>query len=635
MWCGVNPLSLWILCYWCVLGTTDTVNDNKEADIKNIPLRQKRTTDGGRLPPLPMTQHSGSVPSGRSGQASYDYQHGGASFDTSDSHQTASRRDQVDDEIRTRMVFNTANYDVHAELGESTYTPNTHASTGHTATTRDQGTQTGDDSRTTVTQYYVTREGTAQRIGTNEELGTGNEEVDSTQYNSEVQVQYPYNSRTPTRGQSSRTQTSHSQTAQTHGQTTQGRRDHGQTTQGRRGHGQTMQGRRGHGQTTQGETSYNYNSRIRTNPGQSQNPVYNTGTQPTRVRSNTPVYQESESGTQTSPYQTQHPTRTGTSYSTETRTTQTQTYRPYQTGTTYTTGARQGGGYGTLGQVFNLNTNNNRQYTTSNSRRYPNRGGYVSGTSAVPNTGVISDDPNCPTSTYRVYINNMECTRAVDTLGSFICYNYERVSRDCCEKCLSIKRSNSRGCEYGDRSYQCRNMEPFDCYAQRNREICCDTCSRYESQRNTGISGCEYGDLTPRCQIVSERRHLCYLPENQRLCCLTCPRLEDTSNPTCKWGDQNPQLCEPFTQDNQLRVNCYQTSVRQVCCSTCERLRARILVNIPGCQFGDRPVRMNTPLGMLSCREYVRQYGVEVCETEAINTHCCHTCYQYRALSRG
>lgn len=609
MWCGANLLPLWILCYYCAPGYTKTVGDNEEEKKKliNIPVRQKRTTDGGQLAPLPMTQQSGSTPVGHSGQAAYDYQSGGTSYSTSGtqhSTQHGSTQGNSDDhEVRTRMVFNTANYDVIAETGGSTYTPYAYPSTGNTGSSG-QSSQTGNGGRTTVTQYYVTREGTAQRLGTHGEQGGGNDRPDSTQYNSGVQVQYGSAQQT---GDSTRTQSSNSQTSRRYDETTRQRQ--------------------GQGHTTQGQT--NYNTRSRTYPGG--NAVYNTGTQTSQGGSYTPVY---TAGTQTYPYNSQYPTNTGTSYSTETRTTQTQTYVPYQTGTTYTTERRGGGGgggrYGTLGQVFNLN-NYNRQYTGQPT----NRGGYITGSSTIPNTGVMSDDPNCPETTHRVFINNMECTRAVDTLGSFICYNYERVSRDCCEKCLSIKRSSNAGCEYGDRSYQCRNMEPFDCYVPRNREICCDTCSRYELQRNTGITGCQYGDLTPRCQYVSDRRHLCYLPENQRLCCLTCPRLEDRSNPSCKWGDQNPELCEPFTSDNQLRVNCYQTSVRQVCCSTCERLRSRIRVNIPGCQFGDRPVRMNTPRGMLACREYVRQYGLEVCDTEAINTHCCHTCYQYRALSRG
>ena len=46
------------------------------------------------------------------------------------------------------------------------------------------------------------------------------------------------------------------------------------------------------------------------------------------------------------------------------------------------------------------------------------------------------------------------------------------------------------GCEYGDRSYQCRNIEPFDCYVDRTREICCDRCAQYLRQLNTGKLRC-------------------------------------------------------------------------------------------------------------------------------------------------
>ena len=38
------------------------------------------------------------------------------------------------------------------------------------------------------------------------------------------------------------------------------------------------------------------------------------------------------------------------------------------------------------------------------------------------------------------------------------------------------------GCEYGDRSYQCRNIQPFDCYVERNRQICCERCEELRQQ---------------------------------------------------------------------------------------------------------------------------------------------------------
>ena len=38
------------------------------------------------------------------------------------------------------------------------------------------------------------------------------------------------------------------------------------------------------------------------------------------------------------------------------------------------------------------------------------------------------------------------------------------------------------GCEYGDRFYQCRNIQPFDCYVERNRQICCERCEELRQQ---------------------------------------------------------------------------------------------------------------------------------------------------------
>ncbi|KAL5011195.1 hypothetical protein ScPMuIL_011722 [Solemya velum] len=186
------------------------------------------------------------------------------------------------------------------------------------------------------------------------------------------------------------------------------------------------------------------------------------------------------------------------------------------------------------------------------------------------------------------------------------------------------------GCEYGDKSYQCKNIEPFDCYVQRNRDICCETCERFRTQHSGGTLGCEFGDLTPRCQTVLQRPHLCYMPENQRLCCVTCPRLGTQDNSDCQWGDQNPDLCQPFDARGALRINCYQSSVQQVCCSTCERLASRIRHPVAGCEHGDRPVTFSTPSGTLDCGEYIRQYGVEHCDSPDVAQYCCYTCQRYR-----
>lgn len=294
-------------------------------------------------------------------------------------------------------------------------------------------------------------------------------------------------------------------------------------------------------------------------------------------------------------------------------------------------------------------TNYNPGNTGGGTTIYRNSGGsyYPSGSGSVvypvsrgrgtsPVTGRMSNDPNCPAASgYDVYINGLRCNEAVRSLGKFICYTYERSSKDCCESCLAVKQSYNRGCEYGDRSYQCRNIEPFDCYVDRTREICCDRCAQYLRQLNTGVSNCAYGDLTPRCTVVNQKRHLCYLPENQRLCCITCPRVATDSTPGCRWGDQNPELCTPYTPDGQLRINCYQSSVSQVCCRTCDHIRNSVRSPVAGCEYGDKPVSINTPRGTLNCADYIHYAGVTACNDSEIRSYCCHTCYRYQQARAG
>lgn len=304
------------------------------------------------------------------------------------------------------------------------------------------------------------------------------------------------------------------------------------------------------------------------------------------------------------------------------------------TRTQYGTGSGQTQYSPYVGSGVSYNPGGTRVQYVGGGSRYPvyNRNERVYGGSSnfIPNRGVVSNDPTCPTEPTPVFINNMGCSQAINTLGSFICYNYERVSRECCERCLSLKKADKTGCEYGDWSYQCRNIQPFDCYNSRNRDICCEQCRLHKDRQAVVIPGCEYGDLTPRCQIIREKRHLCYLPENQRLCCLTCPSLADQDKSVCQWGDQNPDLCAPFNQQNQLRINCYMPTVNQICCETCERLKSRSQYQIPGCEYGDRPVSFSTPYGILDCGNYLRQFGVDVCNNPDVATHCCYTCYRYR-----
>ncbi|XP_046377550.2 uncharacterized protein LOC124149805 isoform X2 [Haliotis rufescens] len=236
---------------------------------------------------------------------------------------------------------------------------------------------------------------------------------------------------------------------------------------------------------------------------------------------------------------------------------------------------------------------------------------------------------NCPETGIRMRINGMDCARAVDFYGSFLCYRHEFTSRECCEKCRPLKNAASVGCEFGDHSYQCRQIQPHDCYDLRNRQSCCNTCDQHRS----GEAGCEYGDMTPRCERVTQNPSLCYIPENQRLCCHTCRRLRGSDeSQVCPWGDQNANLCRPFDQYGGVRINCYAEQIRRLCCQTCERLRARMPNNIVGCEYGDRPVIFNTgEFGSLNCTSFFRHFPVEQCTVnQAVAINCCFTCHRYQ-----
>ena len=48
---------------------------------------------------------------------------------------------------------------------------------------------------------------------------------------------------------------------------------------------------------------------------------------------------------------------------------------------------------------------------------------------------------SCAETNVLVTINGIPCRDAVSQLGNYVCYNYERVSTECCESCLAVKRS--------------------------------------------------------------------------------------------------------------------------------------------------------------------------------------------------
>lgn len=224
----------------------------------------------------------------------------------------------------------------------------------------------------------------------------------------------------------------------------------------------------------------------------------------------------------------------------------------------------------------------------------------------------------CPKDNIRILINGVDCPVAIDTLGHYLCYKYEHRFRSCCEKCVQLRNHQKPGCEYGDHSRQCQNLDPYLCYERQNREICCETCPRLKKFASGTGHSCEYGDMTPRCKFINPS--MCYRQEIQRLCCYTCPILRNQQSPECLYGDRDGFLCAALRMD---RSRCYREHTRQICCNACSRLR----LSVPDCAYGDHRVAFNTPLGAFGCEQFIRIYGRAECKNPTIKSRCCASCY--------
>ncbi|XP_070199508.1 uncharacterized protein [Littorina saxatilis] len=238
-------------------------------------------------------------------------------------------------------------------------------------------------------------------------------------------------------------------------------------------------------------------------------------------------------------------------------------------------------------------------------------------------------EDECPNTGIRIQINGIACEQAVEHYGSYLCYRHEYTSRECCLKCRGLKNPARVGCEYGDHSGRCQQLQSYDCYDLRNRQSCCQSCERM--QKPGARAGCEWGDMTPNCERVRQNPGLCYIPENRYLCCETCSNIRVTEDPECPWGDQNADLCQPFDQSGNIRINCYAPSIKRICCQACERLKEWIPINEPGCEYGDRPVTFNTGTHRnLNCTSFMRYFGYEQCsQNQAVAVNCCYTCHRY------
>lgn len=87
--------------------------------------------------------------------------------------------------------------------------------------------------------------------------------------------------------------------------------------------------------------------------------------------------------------------------------------------------------------------------------------------------------------------------------------------------------------------------------------------------------------LSPGCHGFNPRYELLSLSLSRaRAREFTCSNISSLAD--CRWGDQNPELCTPYTPNGIMRINCYQSSVKQVCCRTCEHIKSSIRSPVAG-----------------------------------------------------
>ncbi|KAL5005691.1 hypothetical protein ScPMuIL_016849 [Solemya velum] len=227
-----------------------------------------------------------------------------------------------------------------------------------------------------------------------------------------------------------------------------------------------------------------------------------------------------------------------------------------------------------------------------------------------------------------------------------LCYE-EDIQKTCCSSCIPY---GPAGCEFGDRSSQCSDLSPVQCYTTTNANLCCETCKGYEDPDNPN---CLYGDQAPncvaaQCDVYAEVTKLlccktcqsqvtqcsdltpidCYTSANVDRCSAMCRQYEDTGNQDCLYGDKAPncvasqcdgyndatklQCCKtcPLTQCSDLTpIDCYNSANVDRCSATCKQYED---TGNHDCLYGDK-----APNCVASqCDGY----------TDATKLQCCKTC---------
>ncbi|KAL5007656.1 hypothetical protein ScPMuIL_016462 [Solemya velum] len=250
-------------------------------------------------------------------------------------------------------------------------------------------------------------------------------------------------------------------------------------------------------------------------------------------------------------------------------------------------------------------------------------------------TGVCVDSPK-----YRV--GGKSCSRII-TETPFYCYT-DTIRSNCCRSCGNIWNA-TEGCEYGDRTVDCRKASCT--HSLGYREMCCRTCASETSARPSTISptprqttvmsdscldtaGFTYVGKTCS-QIASDLPHSCYWGDVIKNCCGSCKRISSNVD-GCEYGDRivgcRPEYC--------------RTSMSG-CCSTCSNILTTPVHSVRNTTTPPTVATTTTPkkckdlaiFGGQTCTEFILSRGLYVCDESYLAERCCAACQTYNLCPDG
>jgi len=167
-------------------------------------------------------------------------------------------------------------------------------------------------------------------------------------------------------------------------------------------------------------------------------------------------------------------------------------------------------------------------------------------------------------------------------------------------------------CVYGDyqdvveKNRKCYDLgisESYRCYEKNFRDRCCETCKKIKKMDNPT---CPFGDRDPDYCLRSVRSSDCYDKNTQDLCCETCAKYE-TGKRGCEYGDKL-SYCRTMK-----KYRCYTQA--DDCCDTCRSPPSGL---VPGCEWGDKA-------------SWCANLDIRSCENLKTRNTCCERCRSYGA----